>query len=105
MRAPLPCLCARVRSFRRFIGRAYEVDVTYQMENRRTMAGRTGMNALQMAKSTEVKRVGGRRDSTLMSVAQASRAQLANYLAANPQGVGHGEQQSKGGGGGGDAAE
>ena len=38
---------------------------------------------------TELERVGGRRQSALMMVAQKGRTQLANYMAANPAGPGN----------------
>ena len=69
-----------------WVARTYEADVTYSTANTNTLAGGVKFNALEMAKRTELERVGGRRQSALMMVAQKSRSQLANYMAANPGG-------------------
>lgn len=67
-----------------FLQRTFEADVTHPTLSANTVAGGVKFNALDMAKRTEVERVGGARESTLMLVAQKSRSQLAHYLATHP---------------------
>jgi len=72
-----------------FIARAYEADVSYESAGHNTLAGGAKYNALEMARKTELDRIGGRRETALIVVAQKSRVQLANYMLANPNGAGH----------------
>ena len=73
---------------RSFLSRAYEADVSYEINQRKTIVGISKANALDVARKTEVERYGGDASRQSMAVAQASRHQLATYLAANPTGVG-----------------
>jgi len=74
----------QMKNIEGWVARTYEADVTYSTANTNTLAGGVKFNALQMAQRTELERVGGRRQSALMMVAQKSRSQLANYMQMNP---------------------
>jgi len=76
------------KSIESYLARNWEgMDVSYQIGSKKTAGG--GMaNALAMAQETAVKRVGGRRSSTLIMTAQKGRAQLAAALEQKPNAFG-----------------
>ena len=76
----------QMKTIEGYISRTFEVDVAYETVKSNALAGGVRFNALEVAKRTEVERVGGRRGSTLALVAQQSRAQLNAYMIANPGG-------------------
>lgn len=72
----------------RYLARNWEFDTSYATLGSKKTAGGGVADALQMAQETAVKRVGGRRSSTLIMTAQKGRAQLAAALENKPNAFG-----------------
>jgi hypothetical protein len=80
----------QMKNIEGFIARTYEANVSYETSTQSTLAGSNTFNALEMAKRTQIERVGGQQQAALVMVAQKGRAQLAQYMMMNPTGVGKG---------------
>jgi hypothetical protein len=78
----------QMKNIEGYLARTYEADVTYSSVQPNTIAGGTKFNAVDVARRTEIERVGGMRESNMMAHAQKSRNQLANYLATHPGSAG-----------------
>lgn len=79
----------RMKNIEGYLARTFDADVSFVKAAQSTkVSGANGVRfgALDIAKQTADERVGGRRGSTMMIVAQKGREQLARYMAANPGG-------------------
>lgn len=78
----------QMKNIEGYLARTYEADVTYSNAHTNTIAGGIKANALDVARRTEVERVGGERETKMILHAQQSRSQLATYLLTHPGSVG-----------------